>query len=287
LSDKTLGTVTFGRTYNLIYDVVADYDPVQQAQTFSPLGASNSIGGGGGLSEDTRVDNSIKYRNKFGDVNVGALYKFGGIAGNTSAQSAYALNVGYESGPFGIQGVYEEFTDALKGASSTVAATPGINVTNYNTSAYFIAAKYSFGQATVRGGYESFTLKAPSDTLASIGVTSYYGYAIANLAAASANFTSAEQTTDVWFIGGDYNFTPALNLAVGFYDQNPKASSDSKQLNGNIYSYSALLDYHFSKRTDVYGGVLYSQYKGADYTAPFAADNGNNYVVALGIRTKF
>jgi predicted porin len=118
-------------------------------------------------------------------------------------------------------------------------------------------------------------------------VTSYYGYAIANLAAASANFTSAEQTTDVWFIGGDYNFTPALNLAVGFYDQNPKASSDSKQLNGNIYSYSALLDYHFSKRTDVYGGVLYSQYKGADYTAPFAADNGNNYVVALGIRTKF
>ncbi len=98
----------------------------------------------------------------------------------------------------------------------------------------------------------------------------------------AANFSAADQTTDVWFFGGDYNFTPALNLAVGFYDQNPKASSDNKQLDGNIYTYSALLDYHFSKRTDVYGGIMYSQYKGANYSAPFVSDNSTNYVTAFG-----
>jgi GBP family porin len=285
LSDSKLGSIAFGRTYNPIYEIVTDYDPVQQAQTFSPLGASNAIGGGGGISESTRLDNSIKYKNKVGPVNVGVLYKFGGVAGNTSAQSGYGLNLGYEEGPFGIQGAYESFTDALKSGTSTVAGD--VNVTNYNTSAYFIAAKYQFGQATVRGGYESYTLKVPSDTLVSLGVNSFFGYAIGNAASASANFSAANQTTDVWFIGGDYNFTPALNLAVGFYDQNPKASSDGKQLDGNIYSYSALLDYHFSKRTDVYAGWLYSSYKGANYTAPLAADNTSNYVAALGIRTKF
>jgi GBP family porin len=285
ISDSRLGSVAFGRNYNPIYTAVTDYDPVQQAQLFSPLGASNSIGGGGGVSEYARLDNSINYKNKFGPVSLGLLYKFGGVAGNTGAESGYALNLGYEDGPFGIEGVYESFTDVLKAATSTVAGD--INVTNYNTSAYFIAAKYVFGQATLKGGYESYTLKAPSDSLSSLGVTSLFGYSLGNATSASANFSGADQTTGLWFIGGDYNFTPAIDVSIGFYDQNPKASSDLKQLNGNIYSYSALLDYHFTKRTDVYTGFLYSQYKGADYSAPFAADNSNNSVFAVGLRTKF
>lgn len=287
LADGKLGSIAFGRNYNFIYDVVTTYDPLLQSQAFSALGTSNALGGGGGISEDTRLDNSVKYKNNFGPVNVGVLYKFGGVAGNTSAESGYILNVGYEDGSFGIQGVYESFTDALKGATSSTAGE--VNVTNYNNTAYFLAAKYSFGQATVRGGYESYTFKAPSDTLASMGGTNYYGYTIANAASASANFSGADQTTDIWFFGGDYNFTPTLNLAIGFYDQNPKASNDNKQLDGNIYSYSALLDYHFSKRADVYAGVMYSQYKGAQYSEPFVAsgDNTSNYDAGFGLRVKF
>ncbi len=287
LSDGALGSVALGRNYNPIYDIVTDYDPVMQSQTFSPLGASNSIGGGGGYSENVRIDNSLKYKNSFGPVKLGLLYKVGGQAGNSSAGSAYALNLGYEEGPFGVQAVYEAFTDSLKSATSTVAGE--VNVTNYNTSAYIVAAKYLFDNFTVRGGYESYTLKAPSDALATLGITNFAGYTIANAGAASANFSAAEQTTRIAFIGGDYNFTPALNLALGFYDQDPQQSADKKQLSGNIYSYSALLDYHFSRRTDVYAGLMYSQYKGANYSAPFVAggDNTSNYVTGFGIRTKF
>ncbi|HEY8024477.1 MAG TPA: porin [Burkholderiaceae bacterium] len=287
VSDASLGTLAVGRNYNPIYEIVTDYDPVAQSQTFSALGSSNAVGGGGGFSENVRIDNSVRYKNKVGALSFGALYKIGGAAGNNSAGSAYALNLGYEEGPFGIQAAYEEFTDALKSSVSTVAGN--VNVTNYNTSAYFIAGKYIFGQATLRGGYESYKLRAPSDSLASLGITTFAGYPIGNAASASANFGAAEQTTDVWFFGGDYNFTPALNLAIGFYDQNPKRSSDAKQLDGNIYTYSALLDYHFTRRTDVYAGVMYSQYKGADYSAPFVAggDNTSNYVTGFGLRTKF
>jgi GBP family porin len=285
IADSNLGSIAFGRNYNPIYTAVTDFDPVQQAQLFSPLGASNSIGGSGGVSEYARLDNSINYKNKFGPVSAGILYKIGGIAGNTNAQSGYAFNLAYDQGTFGIEAVYESFSDVLKASTSTIA--DDINVTNYNTTAYFIAAKYAFGQATVKGGYESYTLKAPSDTLSSLGVTSLFGYSIGNATAASANWSGADQTIGLWFIGGDYGFTPALNLSVGFYDQRARASDDLKQLDGNIYSYAALLDYHFSKRTDAYTGFLYSQYKGANYSAPFAADNNNNSVVALGFRTKF
>lgn len=289
LSDAALGTITFGRNYGPIFDIVVGYDPVQAADLFSPLGFSGTYGGGGGISEDTRIDNSVRYKNKIGPVNFGGFYKFGGVAGISSAQSGYGLNLGYEEGNFGIQGAFEGFTDGLKtGNPATIAGD--ISVTNYNTTAFFIAAKYRFGEATLRGGYETYTLKAPSDTLASMGVTSLYGYAISNPAAptcAQANFSCADQTTDIFFIGGDYNFTPSLNLALGFYDVNPKASNDSKQLDGNQYYYSALLDYHFSKRTDIYGGWMYSSFKGANFSTPFVSDNTSNYVAAVGIRTKF
>lgn len=281
LSSDTLGSVAFGRNYAPFYDIAVAYDPVQNSQLFSPLGFSGTIGGGGGVSEDTRVDNSIKYKNKIGDFNFGALYKFGGIAGNSTAEGGYTLNVGYEAGPFGIQGAYEYFKDALKTGNSTVAGD--ISATDYNTSSFMLAGKYSFGEATIKAGFETYTLKAPSDSAASLGLvgSSLYGYTVGN----ATTFASADQKTDIWFVGGDYNFTPALNLAVGFYDQNPKRSDDAKQLSGNIYSYSALLDYHFSKRTDVYYGLMYSQYKGDQY--PSATYNSSNYVTAVGLRHKF
>ncbi len=294
LSMDGVGSVAFGRNYAPMYDIAVGYDPVQDAQLFSPLGFSGTIGGGGGVSEDTRVDNSIKYKNKIGDVNFGLLYKVGGQAGSNSAQSGFALNGGYESGPLGIQVAYEEFKDALKTANSTVQGE--IGVTDYNTTSWMAAAKYAFGDFTVRGGFETYTLKAPSDTLVAMGVTSLYGYTIDPTKAVS--FSNADQKTNIWWIGGDWNITPSLNLAVGFYDQNPKQSDDyvatsatnsapakGSQADGNIYSYSALLDYHFSKRSDVYAGLMYSQYKGDQY--PSSVYNDTNYIFAVGMRHKF
>jgi len=282
LSSTDFGSIQFGRNYTFLYDVVTQYDSLNAADVFSPFG-SGTYGGGGGISEDVRVDNSIKYKNKIGAVNFGGFYKFGGTSGSTSAQSAYGFNVGYEDGPFGIQAAVQNFTDALKGGVSTIAGD--VNVTNYNTSSYLIAAKYNFGDATVKGGYESYTLKAPSDAFATLGVGSYAGYVIGNATAASANFSKANQTTDIWYISGDYNFSPALNLALGYYDVNLKASGDLGQNDGNQYYYSALLDYKFSKRTDTYAGVMYVKFDGPQF--PSTTTNQNNEIFAVGLRHKF
>lgn len=289
LSDGAMGTLTFGRQWSVMGEILRNYDAVQDAQLFSPLGFSGTYAGGG-MTELKRQDNSIKYANKIGDFNIMLMAKLGGQAGNSSAGSAYGAGVGYEANGFGIQAAYQAATDVLHGTNSPTAGD--VNVSNYDTTAYMIAAKYAFGDAKVTGGYESYKLKQPSDGLQALGTTTYYGYAIGNVptvgvcaATNTADFCLADQTTDVIWIGGDYNFTPAFNLALGFYDLNPKQSDDSAQLDGNIYEYSILADYHFSKRTDAYFGVMYSQYKGDQY--PSSVYNTNNYIYAIGMRTKF
>jgi len=280
LSDSSMGTITLGRQLVPMATIISSYDAVQNAQLFSPLGFSGAYAGAG-ISEDKRADNSVKYTNKLGDFNVVGMYKLGQVAGNSTAGTGYSLGAGYEANGFGVQAAYSDFKNALKGANSAVIGD--INVTNYDTTGYLVAGKYVFGDAKVVAGYESYKLKAPSTKFANLGVTTYANYQIGNPLA--ADFTAADQTTDVIWVGGDYNFTPAFNLAVGFYDIQPKASSDSKQLDGNVYEYSMLADYHFTKRTDVYAGLMYSQYKGNQY--PSATYNTSNYIYAVGLRTKF
>jgi predicted porin len=292
LSDESFGTLTFGRQWSTMGEILRNYDAVQDAQLFSPLGFSGTYAGGG-LTENKRQDNSIKYTNKFGDFNVIGMAKLGGTAGSSSAGSAYGIGGGYEAYGFGVQLAYQQSTDSLSGTNAPLADT--VNVTNYNTNSFMIAAKYAFGDAKVTGGYETYTLMKPSDPFVNLGTSTYYGYQID----AATNFTGDNRTTHVFWLGGDYNFTPAFNLAVGFYDIAPQQSNDyasttstagvtsvsAGQGNGNIYEYSLLADYHFSKRTDAYFGLMYSQYKGDQY--PSDVYNSSNYIYAVGMRTKF
>lgn len=306
LSENTLGQITVGRNYAPIYDIAIAYDPVQDAQLFSPLGFSGTYGGGGGVTENLRQNNSIKYKNKYADFNFGAMYKFGGVAGSTWAGSGYAFFGGYEAHHFGIQAAYQANKDAL---SETNSATAGnVNVTNFDTTAYMIAAKYAFGATTIRGGFERFTLKQPSDSLVSFSSGSINGFPIGNLPTTAkctetntADFCSPDRTTNIMWIGGDYNFTPAFNVALAFYNIAPRASADyavssagkvTGQGSGHIYEYSVIADYHFSKSTDAYAGLMYSRYEGNNYPNNAAYTSNNNFnpsntIFAIGWRAKF
>ncbi len=286
VSDPQFGSLAIGRNYAPIYDICGSYDPVQNSGLFSPIGFSGSYGGGGGVSEDVRVDNSLKYSNKVGSFNFGALYKFGNSSvGDGATKSAYALNAGYEDGCFGIQVAYQAFQDALKGDAGTLVNT--VAVTNYNTSAWMAAAKYKVtSDATLKIGYERYTLGAPSDILSSTTgaffVPNYYGQQISGL----TNFSSADQTTHIVFGGGDYNFSPKFNLAAGIYDVRQEKSADSKQLSNGLLFLSLLADYHVTKSFDTYAGLMYASYSGDKYGVS-ANYYPSNTITAVGVRYKF
>ena len=278
LSSDKWGSVALGRNYNQIFDVVVSYDPVQAAQLFSPLGMSGTYGGGGGESENVRLDNSVKYTNRIGAWNFGALYKFGGVAGLSNANGGAIVNGGYETPAFGIQAVYEKFTDISTAKVGSTANT--LAGTTYNQSAFVIAARYSLANVNLKAGAESYTLSAASDTTTALGITSLDGQA-----ATVTSYTGAPAKVNVYWFGGDYNVTGALNISAGVYNVHSNAVGTANNA-GNIYMYSALADYHLSKRTDVYAGLMFEQYKGALYTVA-AADNTNNCIFGFGLRHKF
>lgn len=283
LTDAKLGTLTFGRSYSPIYDIVVAYDPVQAAQLFSPLGFSGSYGGGAGVSEDTRLDNNVKYINKIGDINFGASYKFGGVAGNTTAGTVYTFSLGYEHGPLGVQATYLGAVDSIKtgGAAANTATA-----TAYNNSGYMIAAKYKLNDvANIKAGYEHYTLSAASDLISTSTMPSVYGVATSS----ASSYTGSDQNVNIYFVGGDYNVTPALNVAAGYYVINLNGY-DTKTGVTNTFV-SLLADYSLSKRTDVYAGAMFGAYSDTTTTTSInynaAGTNSTNAVYAVGIRHKF
>ena len=90
ISSKLFGTLTFGRQRALGTDAVLAYDPANGAYSFSFIGY-NGLAAGGGDTQDTRLDEAIKYQVGYGPVHLGALYKFAeGHGGCYSASSAWS-----------------------------------------------------------------------------------------------------------------------------------------------------------------------------------------------------
>ncbi|WP_206997152.1 porin [Trinickia mobilis] len=282
LRHDVYGSVELGRTPTIGLDTISNYDPVFAAQLFSPLGFSGSYSAGG-ITEGSRTDNNIKYQNHIGDFNVGLSYSFGGVAGNFGEGSTWGANIGYEAHQFGIQAVYYSARDAVHSGALTGVNPVGSTLIGQNVGALtvandndvLVAAKYSFGALTVKGGYEHYELKPPTDPAAANAAYDYYGY--------SGTLSNTVYTTksNVYFFGGDYEFTPEFDVAAGFYDT--QTVQTTGVAGGNQLQYSILADYHLSRRTDVYAGYMFSKYNGA----AFIGDEPTNYIAAAGIRTLF
>jgi len=282
LRQDQFGSLAFGRTATLGYDTIVNYDPIFAAQLFSPLGFSGSYSAGG-ITEGSRTDNNLKYTNHIGPVNFGASYSFGGVAGKFGDGSTVGANLGYEANNFGIQATYYSARDAIHSAALVGANAVGSNeigsnvgpLTLNNDEDFMIAAKYSFGPATFKAGYEHFELKAPTDPVAAGTTVNYFGF--------TGTLTNTVNATrsNLYFAGGDYRITPTFDVAAGFYDTQTMQSTGVA--GGNQLQYSLLADYNLSRRTDVYAGYMFSKFNGS----AFNGFESTNYIVATGIRTAF
>jgi GBP family porin len=283
ISDSRLGSLEIGRTTNFSLDQVVEYDPVQASLLFSPLGFSGGIGGGLGATENTRLDNSIKYENKISDVDFGLQVKFAGAKTDQSAGSAYVAMLGYSNGPLSLKGTYSQTYNTVAWATqySNVVA-PDNNLQIENTTGYMLSGKYQINEAAaVKAGYEYSSVTAPSNT--GLDITSYYGLTLPN---ASVNATPEQDFATYW-IGGDYKFTPAFDLAAGYFNVNTSNQPD-KGKNYISNSFSVLADYTFNKYFDSYAGMMLMKYsgEGLDKKSPVIAYS-SNAMYGVGVRFKF
>jgi predicted porin len=290
LSSTSWGTLTAGRQQSFFLDNIPQFDAILGSQAFSPLGFSGTYGGGG-FTDDSRVDNSLKYVVPVGDFTLGALYKFGGVAGSTSAQSAYELNGVYSSGPLAVQLGYEAFKDALSLTNATGTGT--LKATAADTKSYMLSAKYTWEQTTLRAGFEREEYDNPSNPDSDKLITSVFGISLA--AAPTVDAYDNQKTLNVFWLGVQEDFSPGFSLLVGAYHvaQNdydcPKSSAAG--CSGSLNYYSVVADYKFSKRTDSYLGFMESTVSGGPANAVIITGTTpaetSNRIFALGLRHRF
>lgn len=282
-SDPLWGQIELGRTTNFAFDQVVQYDPVQAALLYSPLGFSGGIGGGLGATENSRLDNSLKYENKISGMSFGLQYKFAGDKSASSAGYGWVAMLGYSQGPLSFKGTFAETTNTVTWPvqySNVVPPDPNVQVEN--TKGYMLTGLWKItADATVKAGYENLTISAPSNP--NLVIQDYYGL----LPPKPSVNASGQQRFGVSWVGGDYRFTPQFYLGFGFYAINTYNTPET----GKAYlalAYSLLADYNFSKRFDAYIGVMALQYSGVglDKHAPIDAYS-SNVLYGVGLRLKF
>ena len=283
VSDPTWGSLQAGRTTNLSFDQVVEYDPVQAALLYSPLGFSGGIGGGLGATENSRLDESLKYQNRLGGVDFGVQYKFKGGQSAQSAGYAWVAMLGYSNGPFSLKGTVSETTNSVVWPVQYSNVTPpGQSLQIENTKGYMLTAMYKAGSATVKAGYEDLEVYAPSNPNLT-GIQDYYGIFVPK----AATNATGRQYYQVWWVGGDYHFTPQFGLCVGVFDidtyNNPEINKQYLAL-----AYSLLADYNFTKKFDAYLGVMVMEYSGVGLNnkAPVIAYSSNG-LYGVGLRYRF
>jgi len=275
--------LTAGRQNNLMLDNIGGYDPVN-AQMFSPINFSGSFGGGG-YTDDSRV-NGLKYIDKIAGFNVNALYAPGGVTGQSTVGTTSGFQVGYETAKWGAQAIASHTTDgqSLAGVNATSGMNPAttlaaivpanaVAVTIGTTTAYMLTGKYNItDKFTMKAGYERENIGTPSDfaSISAMPVTAS-GYTVASVTAYNAN-----KSLNVFWVGANYQFTPAIKGSLGYYNAATlgyQAATPSATAAGGTKSqyFSALVDYSMSKRTNLYAGVMANNNSA-----------GNGYAVTTG-----
>lgn len=185
---------------------------------------------------------------------------------------------------------FNGFKLGLQGASGNTA---GSNSTN---SGYAISGGYQFGKLDIQAAYQRAndtnngvpgTLAGQRQKLAVVGASYDFGVAKVYGQYFNNKFDVTNQKNNIYVLGASYNLAPKVTLNGSVtYDQQKNFNA------GHRNTYTALVNYSLSKRTDVYAEVDYNkfggQYSNAAYNLNTSANpNTNSTGVGVGVRHAF
>jgi predicted porin len=263
--------VTVGRQYDSIVDYVGP--TTLNLQSWGGIFAhANDIDN---TNDGFRVNNSVKYTSPtIGGVTVGAMYAFGGVAGQFGTNSTTAAGISYVLGNLYVGAAYlfaknpgTQFPDGnfvANGSTNT-------GVFSYvgqpaNEQIIGTGAKYKFGHATVGIDYTNTRFGDANGTSHTVVFDSYEAWSMYNI-------------TPALLIGGGYNF---VSGRVNYSDAGPK-----------YHQVNLVASYSLSKRTDfVLNTVIQHAAGGAHadiYNNVVAGQSSgvNQVAVHIGLRHRF
>jgi predicted porin len=273
LSSKQFGTFTFGRQNTLLSDGIAKYDPNYASQAFSLIGLSGTTAGGG-VTQDRRLDGSMKYAATYASlVHFGLMYEPN--TGNGVTDSVFQVNIGGEYAGASVDAYYAKSHDAISVAplsAAQVALLPGLGFSSdislagtiSDNTSYSIMALYNFGAPKIFFGYEHVSYANPSTPLPA-GSEDIGGYILAFV-----NNTAFPNTKvlQVFWAGAKYKVLQSVELTAAYYGYKQNAyaagadagcsSTISGACSGTLDAFSFDAVWHLSKRFDAYAGAMYT-----------------------------
>src|SRR5277367_5050587 len=302
VSNKTYGTLTFGRVNALTTGVISAYDPVR-SNAYSLLGFSAAFAGFGN-TQLARVNTAFAYRLQYQNFRVAGLAQVGnGYALGNGSMGEYQAQIGATFGGFSIDGVVSYAKDAVglatyAGSGLTAGYDPNsiLRGTLSNNTGVLAAARYKRDPFEVYAGYTGSRQANPSDAFANGFETIALGIFVPPGAVNATNF-NVNRILNAFWVGGKYDIWSNLSVSTGFYYQvqNDFLSSgsvcagystgiSSNKCAGSQSALSALVTYRPVRRVDIYAGVMLSNVYGG---LAFGHFKSQNIDPGAGIRVRF
>ena len=262
VASKTWGALTWGRQNGLVLDDLIKYDPQAQSQAFSPIGYSG-VAGGGGDTEDTRLNATLKYAYARGPLRFAMLHQFADGASNPGGTNE--VDLGGDYGGLSADLVYAHVDDAIAASSLTAAQNlvhPGtLDATVSDNTTWSAQARYVWGKVKFYGGLEHMEYANPEHPLAN-GVVDIGGYWLSTV---NDDAYAHHKLLTISWVGARYSITPAIDLTAAWYHYNQNSykgngceDSSASSCSGSLNEMSGVFDDKLNKYFDVYLGVTYS-----------------------------
>jgi predicted porin len=264
MSSNTWGTVTIGRPYDPVVDMV---QPLTEDDTFGSIFATP--GDVDNYDSSLRVSNAVKYVSPvYSGLQFAALYAFSGLAGATGQGYTYSGAVSYNNGPLAFAAGYflatnpnptaTEFRTGWDPASTSDAIFDGAVNNGYATAKSLgitrAAIQYGIGRVTIGGSYSNAQYKNDG----------------------ASTFSSTEKY-NVGSLFVNYQATPAVLLGAGYSYEKTSGNTSATY---NQVSLGA--DYTLSKKTDVYAVGAYQHASGTQLNADGATQTAEASIGSYG-----
>ena len=274
LSSRDFGQLTVGRQRTLTTDDRSIYDPLAGSLAFSLLGYTGSLSSGD--TENSRLDNSLKYQVHVGPARFAAIYKLGapGSGASPTNGQTYQVSAGFDYRALSFDAVYSHVSNAitltsLTAAQVTVEPANSLAGTISDNSAVLLSAKYTINQFKFFGGYEYIRYSDPKDPIVAPYVDGN-GYLVS--VTNNNAFQYHDKILQVIWTGVKYAYDSHLDLSLGYYHEfqnsygnincnyayNNKIVTNASTCSGAEDAVGAVAEYHFNKRFEIYGGLMYS-----------------------------
>jgi predicted porin len=265
------GAVIAGRQYTPGYEISATFD-VMQTQSSLAAGQVAAFPG----ATQIRVSDSVQYRIQMAGFSASAMYGFGNVPGDNSANNFVGAMGTYKSDLFSVGAAYNAFNNKL-GQDSLESILFGASVNLLG--------------GTFSGLYSTFKDDNPDLVIGLSSVLIGQGVPAAAAALVEGAYTNAlRQDGDLFHIG--YRMTTGPNTFYVAYSHH----NDKTSFNADTASYGVAYTYALSKRTDL--NAVYTRFdnSGLGQAAPgqagflggvtkSAGTDSNSF--AFGIRHRF